>query len=42
MLTVAVGCNVGRAICEERVLAGRPGYAAYRERVRRRLLPGLW
>jgi protein-S-isoprenylcysteine O-methyltransferase Ste14 len=42
VLTVAVGCNVGRAICEERVLAARPGYAAYRQRVRRRLLPGLW
>jgi len=42
VLTVAVGCNVGRAICEERVLAGRPDYAAYRQRVRRRLLPGLW
>ena len=42
VLIVAVGCNVGRAICEERVLARRPDYAAYRQRVRRRLLPGLW
>ena len=42
VLAVATGCNVGRAICEERVLAGRSDYAAYRGRVRHRLLPGVW
>lgn len=42
VLVVAIGCNVGRAICEERVLAERSEYAAYRQRVRRRLLPGIW
>jgi protein-S-isoprenylcysteine O-methyltransferase Ste14 len=42
VLAAAAGCNVGRAICEERVLAGRSDYAAYRKRVRRRLLPGVW
>ncbi len=42
VLVVAIGCNVGRAICEERVLAERSDYAAYRQRVRWRLLPGIW
>jgi protein-S-isoprenylcysteine O-methyltransferase Ste14 len=42
VLAAAVACNVGRAICEERVLAERSDYAAYRQRVRRRLLPGVW
>ena len=42
VLVVATGCNAGRAICEERVLAGRSDYAAYRKRVRRRLIPGVW
>lgn len=42
VVAVATGCNARRAICEERVLAGRSGYAAYRRRVRRRLLPGVW
>jgi protein-S-isoprenylcysteine O-methyltransferase Ste14 len=42
VLAVATGCNAGRAICEERVLAERSDYAAYRKPVRRRLLPGVW
>ncbi len=42
VLAVAAGCNAGRAICEERVLAERSDYAAYRRHVRRRLLPGVW
>jgi protein-S-isoprenylcysteine O-methyltransferase Ste14 len=42
VLAVATGCNVGRAICEERVLAEHSDYPAYRKRVRRRLLPGIW
>jgi protein-S-isoprenylcysteine O-methyltransferase Ste14 len=42
ILAVVTACNAGRAICEERVLAERSHYAAYRERVRSRLVPGLW
>jgi protein-S-isoprenylcysteine O-methyltransferase Ste14 len=42
VLAVVTGCNAGRLICEERVLAERPDHAAYRKRVRRRLLPGVW
>lgn len=42
VLVLAIACNVGRAISEERVLAQNPDYAAYRRRVRRRLLPGVW
>jgi hypothetical protein len=34
--------NAGRAIFEERVLAAHSDYAPYRNRVRRRLLPGGW
>ena len=39
---LATRCNAGKAICEERVLADHSDYAAYRERVRRRPLPGVW
>ncbi len=42
VLVLVTGCNAGRAICEERVLAEHSDYAAYRQRVRRRLLPGVW
>jgi protein-S-isoprenylcysteine O-methyltransferase Ste14 len=42
VLTGATACNIGRALVEERVLASAPGYARYRERVRWRLIPGLW
>jgi protein-S-isoprenylcysteine O-methyltransferase Ste14 len=42
VLAVATGCNAGRAICEERILAERSDYAAYRKGVRSRLLPGVW
>jgi protein-S-isoprenylcysteine O-methyltransferase Ste14 len=42
ILALATACNAGRAICEERVLAEHSDYAAYRERVRWRLLPGVW
>jgi protein-S-isoprenylcysteine O-methyltransferase Ste14 len=37
-----LACDVGRAIVEERVLATNREYAAYRRRVRWRLLPGVW
>jgi protein-S-isoprenylcysteine O-methyltransferase Ste14 len=42
VLAAVTGCNAGRAIFEERMLAERSDYAAYRKRVRRRLLPGVW
>jgi protein-S-isoprenylcysteine O-methyltransferase Ste14 len=42
VLAGATACNIGRALVEERVLASAPGYARYRDRVRWRLLPGLW
>jgi protein-S-isoprenylcysteine O-methyltransferase Ste14 len=42
VLAVITGCNAGRAICEERVLAEHSDYATYRGRVRRRLIPGVW
>lgn len=35
-------CNVGRALAEERLLAANRDYVAYRRRVRRRIVPGLW
>jgi protein-S-isoprenylcysteine O-methyltransferase Ste14 len=42
VLVFATGCNIGRAVVEERVLAGSADYGAYRQRVRWRLVPGLW
>jgi protein-S-isoprenylcysteine O-methyltransferase Ste14 len=42
VLLFASGCNVGRALAEERVLTESADYAAYRARVRWRLLPGVW
>jgi protein-S-isoprenylcysteine O-methyltransferase Ste14 len=42
VIALASGCNVGRALVEERLLAGSPGYGAYQRRVRWRLIPGLW
>jgi protein-S-isoprenylcysteine O-methyltransferase Ste14 len=42
VMVLASGCNVGRALAEERLLARTPAYRAYRHRVRRRLIPGLW
>jgi protein-S-isoprenylcysteine O-methyltransferase Ste14 len=42
VLAFATGCNVGRALAEERVLAASADYASYRGRVRWRLVPGLW
>jgi protein-S-isoprenylcysteine O-methyltransferase Ste14 len=36
------GCNIGRALVEERVLARSAAYEVYRSRVRWRLLPGVW
>jgi protein-S-isoprenylcysteine O-methyltransferase Ste14 len=35
-------CNAGRALAEERLLANNSDYQAYRRRVRRRIIPGVW
>jgi protein-S-isoprenylcysteine O-methyltransferase Ste14 len=35
-------CNGGRALAEERLLANNRDYLAYRRRVRRRIIPGVW
>ena len=42
VVTFICGCNVGRAIVEERVLVSSGGYREYRANVRWRLLPGVW
>ncbi len=42
VMVLATGCNVGRALAEERLLARSADYAAYRERVRWRFFPCLW
>jgi protein-S-isoprenylcysteine O-methyltransferase Ste14 len=42
VVALVTAANIGRALAEERVLASSAGYAAYRERVSWRLLPGLW
>jgi protein-S-isoprenylcysteine O-methyltransferase Ste14 len=36
------GCNIGRAVVEERLLVSSGRYGAYRTRVAWRLLPGVW
>jgi protein-S-isoprenylcysteine O-methyltransferase Ste14 len=36
------GCNVGRALAEERLLATSGEYEAYQRRVRWKLLPSIW
>jgi protein-S-isoprenylcysteine O-methyltransferase Ste14 len=42
VMVLASGCNVGRALAEERLLSGSPAYQAYQCRVRWRLIPGVW
>ena len=42
VMVFASGCNVGRAVVEDRVLATNDGYGAYRNQVRWRLIPGVW
>jgi protein-S-isoprenylcysteine O-methyltransferase Ste14 len=42
VMVLASGCNAGRALMEERLLARSPAYGAYRRRVLWRLVPGLW
>jgi hypothetical protein len=38
----ASGCNVGRALVEDRILATSEQYDGYRSHVRWRMLPGVW
>ncbi len=42
VMVLASGCNVGRAVAEDRLLATNEEYSAYRSRVRWRLVPGVW
>lgn len=42
VLIFTTACNIGRIIAEEKVLSGSSAYQSYRQRVRFRLLPGLW
>jgi protein-S-isoprenylcysteine O-methyltransferase Ste14 len=42
VMVFASGCNVGRAIVEERQLSTNVQFDAYREQVRYRLVPGIW
>jgi protein-S-isoprenylcysteine O-methyltransferase Ste14 len=42
VVTFICGCNVGRALVEERLLVSSGGYREYRAKVRWRLLPGVW
>lgn len=42
VLVFVTGCNIGRAVAEERLLATSSQYEAYRSRVRWRLFPGVW
>lgn len=42
VVLAATACNIGRIRAEERVLATNPEHAAYGERVRYRLVPGVW
>ncbi len=42
VMVVASGCNVGRAIAEDRLLATNGQYDGYRRAVRWRLVPGVW
>jgi protein-S-isoprenylcysteine O-methyltransferase Ste14 len=42
VVLAAAGCNAGRAVVEDRVLATNPDHASYCRRVRWRLVPGVW
>jgi protein-S-isoprenylcysteine O-methyltransferase Ste14 len=42
VVLLATACNAGRIRAEELVLAANAGYAHYRNRVRWRMLPGVW
>jgi protein-S-isoprenylcysteine O-methyltransferase Ste14 len=42
VLALGILCNGGRALAEERLLTNNREYLAYRSRVRRRIIPGVW
>jgi protein-S-isoprenylcysteine O-methyltransferase Ste14 len=42
VLLLGTVANAGRALAEERLLTGNADYVAYRGRVRRRVIPGVW
>ena len=42
VMVFVTGCNVGRVVAEERLLATTEQYSAYRNRVRWRMIPGVW
>jgi protein-S-isoprenylcysteine O-methyltransferase Ste14 len=42
VFAAATGCNICRALAEERLLAGSPAYRAYQGRVRWGMIPYLW
>jgi protein-S-isoprenylcysteine O-methyltransferase Ste14 len=42
IVVIGTLCNAGRALAEERLLATNRDYQAYRRRVRRRVIPGVW
>lgn len=42
VVLAALACNAGRAVVEDRLLAGNAAHADYRRRVRWRLVPGVW
>src|SRR5258708_8751580 len=42
VLLFATGCNIGRSLAEERVLAASSGYTASRRQGRSGLVPGVW
>ncbi len=42
VVTFICGCNVGRALVEERLLVSSGSYNEYRANVRWRMLPGVW
>jgi protein-S-isoprenylcysteine O-methyltransferase Ste14 len=42
VMMFVTGCNVGRAVVEDRLLQTNKDYSAYRSQVRWRLVPGVW
>lgn len=42
VMVFVCGCNIGRALGEERVLSTSAAYSEYRRRVRWRLVAGVW
>lgn len=42
VMVFVCGCDVGRAVAEEHLLARSTDYAEYRAKVRWRLIPGIW